>query len=228
MVEIIEEKIDRKLKKGPKNFLMIVLLMIVFLLGLAAGSVSGYYYGKKQKTVSENQSSSQSANEPYSLPASASSSEATEQTYTVQKGDTLFTIGLKFNLPWTKIAEANGLTENSVIKEGQILKIPLGNSGSGESKKFTIDLSLMQQIQAQVDSGQNIWYLDPVSVSKNQVPNTYGITKDDKYTLKTKNTATGTAIVEVIHDTKVYQVNLTQPVRKGDSGIWAVESVSAL
>jgi len=228
MVEIIEEKIDRKLKKGPKNFLMIVLLIIVFLLGLATGSVSGYYYGKKQKTVSENQSSSQSANEPYSLPASASSSEATEQTYTVQKGDTLFTIGLKFNLPWTKIAEANGLTENSVIKEGQILKIPLGNSGSGESKKFTIDLSLMQQIQAQVDSGQNIWYLDPVSVSKNQVPNTYGITKDDKYTLKTKNTATGTAIVEVIHDTKVYQVNLTQPVRKGDSGIWAVESVSAL
>lgn len=42
----------------------------------------------------------------------------------VQRGETLFTIGLRYNLPWTRIAEANGLVSDR-IDAGQQLVIPV-------------------------------------------------------------------------------------------------------
>ncbi|MFZ0547909.1 MAG: LysM peptidoglycan-binding domain-containing protein [Candidatus Promineifilaceae bacterium] len=45
--------------------------------------------------------------------------------YIVQYGDTLFTIGLRFGISWTEIAEANGLVNPNQIYAGQTLKIPV-------------------------------------------------------------------------------------------------------
>ncbi|MFZ4827214.1 MAG: LysM peptidoglycan-binding domain-containing protein [Phototrophicaceae bacterium] len=63
--------------------------------------------------------------------ASTSSTQATpatpstgSRTYTVQKGDNLFRIGLRFGVPYQQIATANGITDPTKISVGQVLTIP--------------------------------------------------------------------------------------------------------
>lgn len=230
----MKEKIEKKLKNGPRGLaLMIFLFVLTFIVGSGAGLGTGYYLGKnkgREMAEAQKEEEQQQAKEEVEggeESESTENGETAELTYTVQEGDTLFAIGLKFNIPWIKIAEANGLTEDSVIEVGQVLKIP-GVAGSGESKSFEIDQKKAEGIQSQVDAGQLLWYLDPVSVAKDQIPSTYSISENDRFELKSKNTAEGIAIVEVIHNTKVYQVKLIQPVKKGSDGIWAVESVSRI
>jgi LysM repeat protein len=48
------------------------------------------------------------------------------QTHTVQPGETLFTIGLRYGLTWTTIAQANGIGEHVYV--GQVLTIPSSNN----------------------------------------------------------------------------------------------------
>lgn len=45
--------------------------------------------------------------------------------YTVAAGDTLFSLGSRFNVPWQTIARHNGLSENSVLSIEQVLQIPV-------------------------------------------------------------------------------------------------------
>jgi len=49
--------------------------------------------------------------------------------YTVQPGDNLYQIGLKFGVSWVEIAEANGLVNPNQIYAGQVLKIPTSTPG---------------------------------------------------------------------------------------------------
>lgn len=51
-------------------------------------------------------------------------SQASGQTYEVKPGDTLFEIGLEFNLDWRDIVEANDLEEDTVLIPGSQLIIP--------------------------------------------------------------------------------------------------------
>lgn len=46
------------------------------------------------------------------------------KNYTVQKGDTLFNISQKINVPWTTLAELNKLKPPFSLSPGQIIKIP--------------------------------------------------------------------------------------------------------
>ena len=55
--------------------------------------------------------------------------------YTVQPGDNLFRIGLKFGVSWVQIAEANGLVNPNQIYAGQTLKIPV--NAPGPTPEFT-------------------------------------------------------------------------------------------
>lgn len=55
--------------------------------------------------------------------------------YTVQSGDNLFQIGLKFGVSWVEIAEANGLVNPNQVYAGQVLKIP--TSAPGPRPEFT-------------------------------------------------------------------------------------------
>lgn len=59
-------------------------------------------------------------------PQPAASAAPGEPVYhLVQRGETLFTIGLRYNLPWTRIALANGIRGERVYA-GQRLLIPVG------------------------------------------------------------------------------------------------------
>ena len=55
--------------------------------------------------------------------------------YTVQPGDNLFRISLKFGVSWVEIAEANGVVNPNQIYTGQVLKIP--TSAPGPRPEFT-------------------------------------------------------------------------------------------
>lgn len=52
------------------------------------------------------------------------SSNTGSRTYTVQMGDNLFRIGLRFGVPYQQIATANGITDPTKISVGQVLIIP--------------------------------------------------------------------------------------------------------
>jgi len=45
--------------------------------------------------------------------------------YTVQKGDILWDIAIKFGIPQTELLKVNNLTESSIVYIGQILRIPV-------------------------------------------------------------------------------------------------------
>ena len=47
-----------------------------------------------------------------------------DKSYVVQDGDYLAAIGLKFNVPWQKIAELNQIRDPNAIFPGELLKIP--------------------------------------------------------------------------------------------------------
>jgi LysM repeat protein len=50
--------------------------------------------------------------------------EAPEQTYTVQAGDTLSGIAIRFSISVADLAAANGITDPSTLEVGQVLTIP--------------------------------------------------------------------------------------------------------
>lgn len=49
-------------------------------------------------------------------------------TYVVKKGDTLWQIALTFNVSPETLAEKNGLTLNSILREGMVIKVPILNT----------------------------------------------------------------------------------------------------
>jgi 2',3'-cyclic-nucleotide 2'-phosphodiesterase/3'-nucleotidase len=48
----------------------------------------------------------------------------TLQTYTVRAGDNLYRIGLRYGVPWRRIAEANGIINPRLLPIGKVLTIP--------------------------------------------------------------------------------------------------------
>ena len=59
--------------------------------------------------------------------------------HTVRWGENLFRIGLKYNLTWTPIAAANGISNPNLIYAGQVLCIPTStrsNSGSTRTSQI--------------------------------------------------------------------------------------------
>ncbi len=55
------------------------------------------------------------------------------ETYTVQSGDSLWSIARKFDTTVDKLLELNGLSENATLKIGQVLKVESGGTTEPES-----------------------------------------------------------------------------------------------
>lgn len=139
-------------------------------------------------------------------------------TYTVQRGETLFVVAQNVGSNWQDISEANGLTDADKIQAGKVLIIPKAGQVN-----FTLDSTLAATIQNDADEGTYPFRLDPVETARSDAPTSYGIKISDNFALKNKSE--GSAQVQVSIEGKNYLIKLNQPVTRGDKGIWAIESI---
>jgi lipoprotein NlpD len=90
---------------------------------LAAGCASQY-----KAPVSDRAVTRPAAAKPAS-PAAASAPEARSETYTVKRGDTLYSIALDNGLDYKDLADWNGITNPGVIQLGQALRLRAPDPG---------------------------------------------------------------------------------------------------
>lgn len=76
----------------------------------------------------------------FGYPVQPALAAACTKYHTVQKGETLYTIGLKYNLTWDKIADWNNLANPDKIYAGQKLCVAIGSSTTKPTVKpaFTV------------------------------------------------------------------------------------------
>jgi len=216
--------------------------LIYFVLLISIG-VGAYFFGfnngrekeilKKIITTSNNKNASsvkQTANKPPDNKPQATTN-TDSQEYTVAENDTLFTIGLKFDILWTHIAQANGIDENTPLFIGQKLKIPTNESDQAipkneDTQNFEIDLAAAQAEQSKVNSdGTDAWRRDPVEVARREAPSSFNLAPGDPYSLVASDAQKGTATVFLQKEDKSYTFSLIQPVDKGENGIWKIEKI---
>ena len=53
----------------------------------------------------------------------------------------------------------------------------------------------------------------------------FGFSNDDLFIEKSKDYIKGEAIVEVTHEANLYSVHLSQPLTKGEKGVWTPTKV---
>lgn len=82
------------------------------------------------------------------------SSESSQTTYTVQKGDTYWTISKKYGITLSSLLDANGASENSILYVGEKIIIPGkdDSTSGGSSSSPTITYTTYT-----VKSGDTLW-----------------------------------------------------------------------
>jgi len=63
--------------------------------------------------------------------------------YTIQAGDTLLAIGLRYGLPWERLADENALTERSLLQIGQVIHVP-GSGVAAVAARLDVETELYQ------------------------------------------------------------------------------------
>lgn len=236
---------------GSARSVILNIITYIFITVLAASTI--YFYLKTQEgkpTNNSNPGPSNQANTKTNTDKSDTTNKTTDvtttpanlntvpapsssfpsnpaQTYVVGPGETLSGISSKLNMNWQRIVEINGLSSGDAIKENQRLIIP---SYDEKNKKlfaeFKIDIQKATQLQDQASQNSPSSYIDPLEVAKSDSTRVYGLTANDTFTFISKNELEGTAVVNVTHvDSKQYQINLTQPVKKGKDGTWAITQI---
>jgi LysM repeat protein len=123
--------------------LIVVLALHIIAVGgvFAFNSIkAGHAFSSKSPTKGETASSSaQAAAEPQASPARQASEARAGKTYTVQAGDTLSRIATLYKVDVEAIEKENGITSYSMIRVGQVLKIPAASTQKAESAKPSTD-----------------------------------------------------------------------------------------
>jgi LysM repeat protein len=143
--------------------------------------------------------------------------------YTVSKGETLFSIGSKFQVNWQLIVLANGLENENSIQAGKQLVIPkLSNETDYYRVDFTINEDNASLLNAELRDQPSSDYFDPKLVVKNFAVPYFGISETDQLSILEQDNSRGTALIEAISTEKTNVVGLYQPKQKGDKGFWAI------
>lgn len=164
------------------------------------------------------------------------------QDYTVQKGDTYYSISKKYNISLQELYSANGINENDVLKVGQVLKIPVKVSTSTSSSSTSPKLenyevvagdtlySISKKYSTTVDNLRSLNGLTESSVLKVgqvlKVPSSGNTTNTTSNT--TTSTNSGTIIKEntnvgtsTLEDVRTYNTN-----KKGNVNlVWPVKAL---
>jgi len=217
------------------NKTWILFIILVGLVAILSSSTSFFFFKsrslEKEKTnISEISGSNieaglsmeetpKSTSETVKTAPSSERPSAPTDTYEVQKNETLFAIAQKFNQTWAEIVSANGLTDANKIMAGQTLIIP-----QNEVVNFEVNQDKADKLQKAADAGKNLFRFSPEETVKSDAAPVYGINNTDQVALKSK--ANGEAIVIIKKEGETYQIKLTQPITKGDKGIWAIISIA--
>jgi LysM repeat protein len=149
--------------------------------------------------------------------------DTTPQTHKVTAGESLHSIGLKYNIRWASIAALNGLSEEAEIIEGQELLLPITVSGHIiEVREVVNDSFATQNAQNDARFAGITWRLDPVEVTRQTAPSELGILHDTPLVVESIDNAEGTAVVVATIDNKLRRVFLNQPVTTGTGGVWFI------
>lgn len=106
------------------------------------------------------------------------------ENYTVQKGDTYYSISKKYNISLQELYSANGIDENDVLKVGQVLKIPGKSTAENTSEKSTTTVSTAKTSNYEVVAGDTLY-----SISKK-----FGTTVDN---LRSLNGLTESSVLKI-------------------------------
>ncbi|KPV43359.1 hypothetical protein [Alicyclobacillus ferrooxydans] len=86
------------------------------------------------------------------------------------------------------------------------------------------------RIQQAVDSGKNLWRLSPVRTAQVIGTRNFGLRERDSYTFVEQYYDPGSglqhAVVRVRHQSCTYLVELYQPIKQGQKGIWVVTEIT--
>lgn len=152
-----------------------------------------------------------------------------DSSYTVKKGDTLYSISKRYELTVAELRTANNLSENDVIKTGQKLIIPTANISNAAA------LSASQPEMQQSASG-TVTNAENYTVQKGDT--LYSIARRHNmqlYDLLSINNLSADSVIKVGQVVKVSAKNSTiqqrstavpaQPATTGDSSLlWPVEN----
>lgn len=86
-----------------------------------------------------------------------SASQASQATYQVKSGDSVYLIAKAYGISMDALRQANNLGSNPVIYPGQILKIPAATSSGGGSGKFYLsssDIELLARLVSAESDGE--------------------------------------------------------------------------
>ena len=106
------------------------------------------------------------------------------ENYTVQKGDTYYSISKKYNISLQELYSTNGIDENDVLKVGQVLKIPGKSTAENTSEKSTTTVSTAKTSNYEVVAGDTLY-----SISKK-----FGTTVDN---LRSLNGLTESSVLKI-------------------------------
>lgn len=87
-----------------------------------------------------------------------------------------------------------------------------------------LDEERAEWLQERADAGIETFRMDPFEVAAFD-GRMAGFTSDDAFVLEDLDADAGTALVTVERDGEHYTIELVQPVRTGDGGIWMIESI---
>lgn len=131
------------------------------------------------------------------MPTPPTEEPPAEKTYTVQTGDSLWSIANKLNTTVDELKRLNNLTSN-LLQIGQVLKVPgTTNNGETEGTVYT------------VKSGDSLWL----------IANRFGVTVNDIITANNLTTNVLSIGQQLIIPTNTNQTTYT--VQKGDS-LWLI------
>jgi LysM repeat protein len=103
--------------------------------------------------------------------------------YTVQRGENLYRIGLKYDMTWDRITSANNLSDPDKIYAGQVLCIPVSvSSSTGDSTVLTTDVEYVKTLtDVYMRGGPGTGYDRLGTVKQGQVILVTGISKDGNW-----------------------------------------------
>lgn len=161
---------------------------------------------------------------------SSTLSPAANDFYEVKQGDTLYSIGKKYNMLWTIIAKVNNLDENSRLIVGQKLEIPNENQAKIVQARTDIitpdqeELDSLKSAQEYALAGKETLSYRKVPievVKKSRLLLKYRFGENDLYIEKLVDTYEGVAIIEVTHATFLYTVSLNAYQKgQGANTVW--------